>query len=231
MPSDRTPGLLVPLLAATIWAGCAPPPGPVPLPPPPEGEVRLWVVVAGRHTGLVLEQPEGWALGPPGHARAPYVEVAWGDRRWYMEGQRSTVLATLFWPTDSVVRVRARTAPPHPAEGFRAVYERTLPGEAFHALARAVEATFARTDDGRRAAPHPPRAADPAERFYPGRPPYVIWDNSNTWTVRVLRAADAVRDGPLPVVFAAQVALRLEGFAPVTDTTRHFPVSSTPRSE
>ena len=66
------------LLAALVPEGRPPL---APLPPPPPGSYTVLVVDWGLHTAIVVEQPPGWRLGPPGTETAPFVEVAWGDRR------------------------------------------------------------------------------------------------------------------------------------------------------
>ncbi len=74
-------------LFPVIYAVTAPEPrGPLlPLSLPPCAAYRVFVVDWGYHTAIIAEQPSGWALGPPGEERAPFLESAWGDRRFYLE--------------------------------------------------------------------------------------------------------------------------------------------------
>jgi hypothetical protein len=51
--------------------------------PVPTGRYRVFVADWGYHTSIVVEQPRGWRLGPAGEETAPFVEYAWGDRRFY----------------------------------------------------------------------------------------------------------------------------------------------------
>jgi hypothetical protein len=51
------------------------------LPNVPDGTYRVYVVDWGYHTAIVVPQPTGWTLGPPGKEQAPLLEYAWGDRR------------------------------------------------------------------------------------------------------------------------------------------------------
>src|SRR5918912_1413995 len=84
-------------------AVATPPPGPVRLPATDDERARYRVYVGdwGYHTSIVVEQPRGWRLGPLGREDAPFVEYAWGDRRFYMESNfwPHAVFAAAFLPT------------------------------------------------------------------------------------------------------------------------------------
>ena len=73
-----------------------------PLPQPPPGRYTVLVADWGHHTSIVVQQPPGWRLGPPGAEAAPFLEVAWGDRRYFHARDRSpqALVAALFLPTD-----------------------------------------------------------------------------------------------------------------------------------
>ena len=57
---------------------------PATLPNVYDGTYRIYVIDWAYHTAIVVPQPAGWALGPPGEEQAPLLEYAWGDRRCYM---------------------------------------------------------------------------------------------------------------------------------------------------
>src|SRR4051812_30261666 len=88
----------------TLYAALIPErlPSPPALPEPPAGRYRVFVVDWGYHTAVVVEQPLGWRLGPTGAEDTPFVEYAWGDRRFYLESdyRPHAVFATLFLPTE-----------------------------------------------------------------------------------------------------------------------------------
>ena len=95
------------------------------LPQPPAGSYTVLVADWGHHTAIVVQQPPGWRLGPPGAEAAPFLEVGWGDRRYFHGGERSpqTLVAALFLPTDSVLFLAGHPDPPRLA-GTVAVRER-----------------------------------------------------------------------------------------------------------
>lgn len=183
------------------------------LPNVPNGTYRVSVVDWGYHTAIVVPQPAGWALGPPGEERAPLLEYAWGDRRFYMESNYwpQSVYATLILPTESVVYLNGRDASPSFA-GARAVYTRSVDAATLRALLGELERTFRHASDGSRVPPYSTRAGY-AGRFFPAYGRYLWTRNCNWWTVERLRAAGLARSGA-GVVLSGQVGGRLLGFIP-----------------
>lgn len=186
------------------------------LPAPMGDRFRVFVANWGYHTAIILEQPPGWTLGPPGEETAPFVEYAWGDRRFYMESNfwPHSVFATLMLPTESVAYVDGRAAPP--TRGFRALYVREVSAAELRALASELEASIRRDASGARAAAFSP-VTGYAGRFLPGIGSYTWWTNCNRWTVDRLAAAGLAKGGR-GVIFSGDVAGRLAGFTPVRDT-------------
>ena len=185
--------------------------GEVGVPDVPAGRYRVLVADWGYHTAIILEQPRGWSMGPVGEERAPFLEYAWGDRRFYMESdyRPHALFATLALPTASVLYLDGRPDPPR-LGGARAVYARTVDAATLHRLIVELERSFQRAPDGTRRASYAP-APGYAGRFYPARGRYLWTRNCNWWTVKRLAAA-ALAGDDAGVVFAGQVAGRLQGF-------------------
>ncbi len=184
------------------------------LPDPPAGRYTVLVADWGHHTAIVVQQPPGWRLGPPGAEAAPYLEVAWGDRRYFHGGERSpqALFAALFLPTDSVIVLAGHPDPPRLA-GTVAVWERQVEAPTLRALLGAMERSMQRGRDGERLAPLPPRPGQRG-RFFPAHDAYLWSRNCNWWTVQRLREA-GLAGAATGVVVAAQVPGRLRGFRPV----------------
>ena len=131
----------------------------VPLPQPPVGRYTVLVADWGHHTSIVVQQPPGWRLGPPGAEAAPFLEVAWGDRRYFHAADRSpqTLATALFLPSDSVLFLAGHPDPPL-LEGTVAVRQRQVEAPTLHALLTALERSARRTPAGERLPP--PAMAD-----------------------------------------------------------------------
>lgn len=181
------------------------------LPPPPPGSYTVLVADWGLHTAIVVEQPPGWSLGPPGAETAPFLEVAWGDRRYFTAADRGpgAVLTALFLPTDSVLFLAGHPDPP-PLAGSVRVLERQVDGPTLQALLTSLEGSLPRDPEAGRPPPLPGPAIA-GGRFYPALGRYHWSRNCNLWTVRRLRDAGLARH-PAGVVLTLQVPPRLRGF-------------------
>jgi len=182
-----------------------------PLPLPPSGAYRVYVADWGYHAAIVVEQPRGWTLGPPGEERAPFLEYAWGDRRFYLESdyRPHAIFATMALPTATVLYLDGRPDPP-PLAGARAAFVRTVDERALHALLRTLDRSIRRAPQRTRARLYA-RAAGYAGGFYPAHGAYLWTRNCNWWTVERLREAGLARRGR-GVVFSGQVSSRLLDF-------------------
>lgn len=180
------------------------------LPFPQPGSYRMFVADWGYHTSIIVEQPRGWSLGPPGKEHAAFLEYSWGDRLFYMESdyQPQAVFATLVLPTSTVVYLDGWTDPPE-FRGARSVYARTIDAATTRALLIELERTFRRAA-GTRLEPYPAVAAYDG-RFYPSYGRYFWIRDCNRWTVARLAAAGLAGSG-FGVLFSGQVANRLHGF-------------------
>lgn len=185
------------------------------LPPVPgPGPYRVYVVDWDHHTSIVVEQPPGWRLGPPGEEGAPFLDYGWGDKSYFMESDyRPHVLfATVFLPTASVTYLEGRRSPPRVSGGARSVFVRTVDAATLRALLTELERSIVHSPSGARAAPYPPVSGSRG-RFYPANEDYLWAGACNWWTVRRLRGA-GLAGSAKGVFFSRQVAGRLRGFTP-----------------
>ena len=197
----------------TLYAALVPdhlPPPPA-LPEPPAGNYRLFVVDWGYHAAIVVEQPRGWRLGPPGAEESPFLEYAWGDRSFYYESNHRphAVFGTLFLPTASVLYLEARPDPPH-FGGADTVFARTVDAATLHALLTELERSIEHDASGARLPPLAPTPLDRG-RFYAAHGKYLWTRNCNWWVVARLAEA-GLASAPAGVIFTTQVPARLRGF-------------------
>lgn len=200
----------------TLYAALVPerlPPPPV-LPEPPAGSYHVYVADWGYHAAIIVEQPRGWRLGPPGAEDAAFLEYAWGDRAFYYASdfRPHAVFATLFLPTESVLYLAARSAPP-PAGSTEGLYERTVDAGTVRALLAELERSVRRTPSGARSDTLAP-APGYGGRFYAAAGRYLWTRNCNWWAVARLAGA-GLASAPAGVIFTTQVPARLRGFTRV----------------
>jgi len=199
------------LYAALVPDHLPPPPA---LPEPPAGSYRLFVVDWGYHAAIVVEQPRGWRLGPPGAEESPFLEYAWGDRSFYYESNHRphAVFGTLFLPTASVLYLEARPAPPH-FGGADAVFARMVDAATLRALLTELERSIEHDAGGTRLEPLAPTPLDRG-RFYAAHGKYLWTRNCNWWVVARLAGA-GLASRPTGVIFTTQVGPRLREFTSV----------------
>ena len=182
------------------------------IPTAPEGTYRVYVADWSYHTSIIFQQPSTWQLGSLGTESAPFVEFAWGDRRFYMESnyRPDALFATLFLPTEAVAYVASWNSDLARAARPRALYERDVDGPKLAELAAVLEGTIRRSSTGERAAAFP-AVSGYAGRFYPAHGRYLWFTDCNRWTVERLASAGLARGG-VGVIFSGQVASHLIGF-------------------
>jgi len=177
----------------------------------------VYVAGWGYHTSVIVEQPLGFRLGPSGEEDAPFVEFAWGNRRFYMESNYwpHTIFAAVFLPTPSVTYVDGWKGEPVRTKEMRELYVRYVSAAELARLVKSLEESIVRLPGGERALPYP-AVAGYSGRFYPAREFYIFWFNCNAWTVERLRSAGAA--GPSRFVFLEQqVRGRLRQFRKVSE--------------
>ena len=203
--------LVVPPIAVSIS-----PDGPAPatIPDLPTGSYRVYVADWGYHTSIILQQPPTWHLGSLGSETAPFVEFAWGDRRFFMESnyRPDALFATLFLPTEAVAYVASWNSDPVRTARARALYLREIDAVELGKLAAVLEGTIRRSVSGERVAAFP-AVSGYTGRFYPAHGRYLWFTDCNRWTVERLASAGLARGGA-GVIFSGQVASHLIGFHP-----------------
>jgi hypothetical protein len=180
--------------------------------PAAAGSYRVYVADWGYHTSIILQQAPGWQLGSLGRESAPYVEFAWGDRRYYMESDHrpQSLFAALFLPTEAVTYVSSWTTDPARIARPRALYVRDVGASELDSLATALETSIPRDSAGWRSAPFP-NVSDYSGRFYRAYGRYLWWSDCNRWTVERLASVHLARGGR-GVIFSGQVPGHLIGF-------------------
>jgi hypothetical protein len=180
---------------------------------PRGGPYRVYVADWGYHTSIIVEQPAGSRLGPPGRESARFVEYAWGDRRFYMEADHRphSLFAALFLPTESVVYLAAWDSAPDSVARPRALYVRAVDAAELGMLLGSLESQIRRGGASAARADAFAPAAGYDGRFYPAHGRYLWWSDCNRWTADRLQAAGLARGGR-GVLFSGQVAPRLVGF-------------------
>jgi uncharacterized protein DUF2459 len=178
----------------------------------PAGTYRVYVADWGYHTSIIFQQPPTRRLGSLGSETAPFVEFAWGDRRFYMESnyRPDALFATLFLPTEAVAYVASWTTDPARGARARALYERDVDARELSELASVLEGTILHTETGERALAFP-AVGGYAGRFYPAHGRYLWFTDCNRWTVERLASAGLAQGG-IGVIFSGQVAGHLIGF-------------------
>jgi uncharacterized protein (TIGR02117 family) len=146
----------------------------------------------GWHVGIAVRRadvdaalwPESADLGDVRH-----LEVGWGDGGFYpaAHGTVGLALRAALRSESSVLHVAGFDPPVEEFFAGTTVIALPLTPEGFDALTRFIHEAYVREPDGR------PTIVAPglygASRFYRAAGHYRLFDNSNTWTARALRAA------------------------------------------
>jgi uncharacterized protein (TIGR02117 family) len=175
-----------------VLTGCL---GPVAgLYPPAEHAAApvVWIVDHGWHTGLVIRAADLPAELWPERADVPgarFLEVAWGDRDFYLapQGTSGLALRAALVSRGSVLHVAGFSEPVSVSFPAQEVIEVTLSRRGFEALARFIDATHARGGAARATRLAPGLYGD--SRFYPAGGRYGLLNTCNTWIASALREA------------------------------------------
>ena len=185
----NTPALLS---AIVLLAACLTPIPPAAPPAPGDASIALWVLDHGWHTAIVLRRADvkrtGWREVDELPAAA-FIEVAWGDREFYMATPATVWMAIkgAVGSGASVLHVVSFDTPI--AAAFprgQAVEVRASP-RGLDALTRFIAQEHARDGEGRAVRLQPGLYG--ASWFYAARSPYSLSNTCNTWIARALETA------------------------------------------
>ena len=152
----------------------------------------LWIVDHGWHTSIVVRPADVDRTRWPeldGFSGATLVEVAWGDREFYMATSPTSGLAikAAVVTSGSVLHVVGFTAPVTAYFAAREVVAIRLSHRGFDGLADFVHAEYQRGRDGA------PLRLGPSlygsGSFYAARSRYHLFNTCNTWIARALGRA------------------------------------------
>lgn len=178
--------------------------------PPPESKAdrdavrkTIYLVSHGWHAGIVVpraEIPDGtW----PEHEDFPdsaFLEVGWGDRDYYQSrdpGLGATIGAALL-PTSSVLHVVGFNGPPEAYFPRSEVIRIDVSEPGFDLLSRHISESYARDGSGGRAPPLG-RGLYGDSLFYAAHETYQLFNTSNVWSARALRAAGCPIEPPFSI--------------------------------
>jgi uncharacterized protein (TIGR02117 family) len=203
-------GVLLSLLV--LVAACGAAGRPTSPPPPGEPGLSLWVLDHGWHTAIVLRRADvDPALWPEVDdvPWATFIEVAWGDREFYMATPATTWMAirAAFGTGRSVLHVVGFDAPIGAAFPRSAIVERRLSRPGLEALTRFVADEHERDGSGRAVRLQPGLYG--TSWFYAARSRYSLRNTCNTWIARALQTA-GLPVTPDGVVTAGSVMRQLD---------------------
>ena len=188
----KRPGRCAVVLSAIVLvAACLTPTPPSPT-APGDASITLWVLDHGWHTAIALRRSDVdralWREAdelPP----AVFVEIAWGDREFYMATPASVWMAikAALGTGASVLHLVAFDAPMASVFPRSQVVELRISRPGLAALTRFIADEHARNADGRAIRLQPGLYG--ASWFFAGRSRYSLSNTCNTWIARALETA------------------------------------------
>jgi uncharacterized protein (TIGR02117 family) len=181
------------LSAIVLLAACLTPVPPASPPAPDDASVALWVLDHGWHTAIVVRRADVnraiWREVDELPAGA-FVEVAWGDREFYMATPATLWMAikAAFGSGASVIHLASFDAPVDATFPRSRSVEVRVSRRGFEALTRFVADEHERDAEGRAIRLQPGLYG--ASWFYAARGRYSLSNTCNTWIARALETAD-----------------------------------------
>jgi uncharacterized protein (TIGR02117 family) len=178
---------VVVLVAACLTPVTDPSPSPGDGPPVP-----IWVLGHGWHTAVAVRRADvDRALWPAveDFPSSTFLEVAWGDRDFYMAPSATVWMAirAAFGPSRSVLHVAGLDAPIAAQFPRSEIVELRVSRRGFEALTRFVSEEYQRNADGRPVRLRPGLYG--SSWFYAARSRYSLVNTCNTWIARALQTA------------------------------------------
>lgn len=178
-------------LIVALSTGCLGPVRGVYPPAPGEKAATVYLVNHGWHTGLVVATAALDGASRPGgtqFAGKPYVEIGWGDERYYRAGHGSFGITSraILWPTRTVLHCVAVDQPVDDFYDKSGIVEVKLSEAGLDGLRSFLASCYQRDDDGNQVDLGP--GIYGSSRFYRSGERYYIPNTCNRWTARALRA-------------------------------------------
>ena len=199
------------LLCLAALCGCAA--GPLAEEPDAgEAQHKIWVAASGWHAAIVVSRPEVAATRLLPEAAdfptAGYLEVGWGDRRYYTADDKSLglALAAALAPSPSVMHVFAFSQRPESLYETDRVLAFELTAQQFRRLLRSISEDIERAAAAR--ADPLSEGLWPNSRFYAARGSFHFFNTCNTWVAEKL-AVVGLSISPQGVVTAGDLMTRL----------------------
>ena len=160
--------------------------------PSPDSTSAVYLVRHGWHAGIAVRRADlpddAWPVLDD-FPNARYLEVGWGEARYYPGEIRGVwgAIRAGAWPTGSVLHIVPAPDSVRGTFPVNTIVRIPVSQSELDGLVRYVAASFARSDDGNSIV-----AADgfyPGSRFYRSGLTYHVFNNCNHWAAGALEAA------------------------------------------
>jgi uncharacterized protein (TIGR02117 family) len=174
-----------------VCACAGPTPNGVPDRSGPEGPSHtVYLVGHDWHAGIVIRRTDIPERVWPQHRELPaaeFLEVGWGDRRYYRtrDPHWGVALRAALLPTDAVLHLVAFDGPVAAYFPYSEIIPIKLSGQGFRRLCAHIAASYLKDDAGRTLPLG--RGLYGTSLFYRSRETYHLFNNCNTWTARALQ--------------------------------------------
>jgi len=149
-----------------------------------DGNTSVFVVQRAWHTGIIFKtsgiEASNWPE-LPAYRHKKYVDVSWGDEKFYQAEGRPFLLAAraVLWPTQSVLRVFPFDLSPRSSYGENArIIEIPVSNDQLNKLAGFIADSYQRSKSG---SPQPSTAYGESRHFFLATRKYHLFRTCNTW--------------------------------------------------